>query len=112
MQLTCEMSGRRATPREQKDLEETARLSLGRLARHVSHAAIAVRDESQFNGRVVHQCTLRLRVPRDSDIVIESLRPHQGAAIAGAFREARRELIRRRRVRALTTFNHTVPCAA
>lgn len=77
-------------------VRDCAESVLGRLSRRVSHAAVSLREHRHTAGTMVHACTLRLRVAGRADILIESLRPDPDAAVAVAFRRARRELVVRR----------------
>ena len=70
---------------------------LGRLVRRVSHAVISVRECERAAGRIVHACTLRLRVPGARDVLVASLRADSGTAVADAFERARQVLIHRGR---------------
>ena len=77
-------------------VEGFAERMLGRLKGRVSHAMVSLREHKRATGESVHVCTLRLRVPGSRDTLIESLRADPDAAVAGAFRRARRELMHRR----------------
>jgi len=78
-------------------VQARAQRVLGRLARRVSRIAVAVREHAHPQGSLVNVCTLRVRLAGSSDVVVETLRPGQEAAVTAALRRARREILRRRR---------------
>ena len=80
-----------------QQVESCADRVLGRLKRRVSHVIVSLREQEREAGGRVHVCTLRLRMPGSRDTLIESLRAEPDAAVDGAFRGARREILRRRR---------------
>ncbi len=115
MMLTLEPVERNNAQWLQECAQACADQTLGRLARRVSHAAVSLRRHERAAGRTVHACTLRLRVPGTTDIIVESLKPEPGAAVAVAFKHARHALIHRRRNksgRALGWHRHPAPAAA
>lgn len=97
MKLTLKMPGNTSSRDLREQAAACAQRTLGRLAQQVTHVAVALREHAHRPGGRVDVCTLRLCVNGSRDILVESLRPGPAAAISGAFRQARRELMRRRR---------------
>ncbi len=113
MRLDLETSGITATKELRGDVESCARNMLGRLSRRVRRVALALRQLNRSTGASAHACTLRLRARGlESDILVESVQPDVHAAVAGAFRRARHELIRRRGALRRNRAVHTLPAAA
>ena len=93
-----ELTIAKAPPGADKNLAATAanhaREALGRLARRVESVTISVREDEQGSGRRVHACSLRLQVRGAADILVETLKPGAEAALATAFAQSRRALLR------------------
>ena len=79
------------------DVREQAHRMLGRLRRHVMHVEVVLDEQELATGTSLHRCTLRLRLQDGGDMLVHARGAGRDAALASAFRRARRELLRRRR---------------
>lgn len=93
------------------ETQRCAAAILGRLHRRVRRAVVRVSERDASLGGFTHVCTMRLEVPGAADIVVQQQSKGAEAALAGAFRKARRELQRRGRLlgRALVSLSGMSP---
>ena len=114
MELIVNTLGEAPSQHLHDDVKRCAHRTLGRLARRVSHAAVSLREHVRAAGRRVDVCALRLEMPGDAHIHVETLQPGRDVAITSAFRLARREMVRRRRapLRALIQRPQPLPAPA
>jgi hypothetical protein len=97
MNLNLRTKGITRTPGLRQQVESCAERVLGRLKRRVSHVFVSSREHERETDCRVHVCTLRLCMPGSRDTLIESLRTEPVALVDGAYRRAKREILRRRR---------------